>query len=372
VLEKTGKETYLVFPELEQLLREPAMVTMVISDSTSDDAAQTEVVRRDFALTFTADATLAIVSPLSDSVLRLGEAMVIQAAMTGFKQPVLTLSINGAVQQLVWQLEEAGRKATTTLPANLFSKEGVYEFELTAEEQGLKRTVGTSLNIFANRKGIFIERAPAIFDKTADTVVLTATLVDLTGVDRVQWRSDLSSEAIAEGFSLDLAIADLKAGERSLTAEAYAGSNLVAQSTIRLQVLDRLQLTLLEGIEPLVVQKGADISLHAQGFGRTGQELSENAFTWRSHLDGILGTGNTLALQDLKNISEGPHIISVEAIDSDGSAQTVLKPVQIKSSPLPVVEGQPQRLSSGTLGSSMTGPNTQNLPPPPPPPEPTK
>jgi hypothetical protein len=181
-------------------------------------------VRRDFALTFTADATLAIVSPLSDSVLRLGEAMVIQAAMTGFKQPVLTLSINGAVQQLVWQLEEAGRKATTTLPANLFSKEGVYEFELTAEEQGLKRTVGTSLNIFANRKGIFIERAPAIFDKTADTVVLTATLVDLTGVDRVQWRSDLSSEAIAEGFSLDLAIADLKAGERSLTAEAYAGA----------------------------------------------------------------------------------------------------------------------------------------------------
>gem|GEM_PF-5835427 len=250
----------------------------------------------------------------------------------------------------------------------MFGKEGVYEVVLQAEEQGLKRTATTSLNLFANRKGIFIENAPAQFDKTVDTGVLTVTLVDLTGVDRVLWSSDLSLQPIASSFSLDLVKSGLKAGERLLTAEAYAGSNLIAQTTIRLQVLDMLTLTLLEGNEPLVLQKGADTSLHAQGFGRNGKELAENAITWRSHLDGILGTGYVLAFKELKNISEGPHIITVEAIDSDGSSLAVLKPVQIKSTPLPVVEGQPQRLSSGTLGSSMTGPNTQNLPPPPPPP----
>ncbi len=368
VLEKTGKETYLVFPELEQMLREPALVTMILSDDIPGAAAQTELLRRDYALTFTAEATLAIVSPLSDSVLRVGDAVAMQAVLTGFKQPALTLSINGTAHQLVWQLEEGGRKATSTLPADLFGKEGVYEVVLQAEEQGLKRTATTSLNLFANRKGIFIENAPAQFDKTVDTGVLTVTLVDLTGVDRVLWSSDLSLQPIASSFSLDLVKSGLKAGERLLTAEAYAGSNLIAQTTIRLQVLDMLTLTLLEGNEPLVLQKGADTSLHAQGFGRNGKEFAENAITWRSHLDGILGTGYVLAFKELKNISEGPHIITVEAIDSDGSSLAVLKPVQIKSTPLPVVEGQPQRLSSGTLGSSMTGPNTQNLPPPPPPP----
>ncbi|NLE16804.1 MAG: hypothetical protein GX626_13165 [Spirochaetales bacterium] len=366
VLEKTGKETYLVFPELEQMLREPALVTMILSDGIPGDAAQTEVLRKDYALTFTAEATLVIVSPLSDSVLRVGDAVAMQAALTGFKQPVLTLSINGEAHQLAWQFEQGAGKAATTLPADLFEKEGVYEVVLQAEELGLKRTAATSLNIFANRKGIFIENAPALFDKTVDTGILTVTLVDLAGVDQVLWRSDLSVEPIASGFSLDLSKADLKAGERSLTAEAYAGSNLVAQTTIHLQVLDRMQLSLVEGTEPMVLQRGADASLHAQGFSRNGQAIEENAITWRSHLDGILGKGGTLAFKDLNTLSEGSHVVTVEAVDSDGSSLAVLKPVQIKVASTPVVIiSQP---SGGPPSPSLSGAGSFDPNPPPPPP----
>ncbi len=367
VLEKTGKETYLVFTELGQLLREPALVTMILSDSSGKETEQIEVMRRDFALTFTSEATLAIVNPLSDSVLRVGEAITMEAALTGFSQPVLTLSVNGVAQALVWQLAEAGRKATTTIPTTLFSKEGVYEVVLQAEEQGLKRTAGTSLNLFTSRKGIFIENAPQVFDKTVDTGELSATLVELTGVDRVQWKSDLLPDPIATGFSLDLGKADLKAGERSITAEAYAGSNLVAETTIRMQVLDRLRLSLLEGEEPLVLQQGADTSLHAQGFSRNGQPFAEAAITWRSHLDGILGTGGTLAFKNLQNISEGQHIITAEALDSDGSAVSVMKPVHIKAKPQPAVVPAGSGPPAPIQGQTILVPGGFNAPPPPPP-----
>lgn len=365
VLEKEGKETYLLFTELTQLLRENALVTMILSDSTGDEN-QTEILRKDFTLAFTSDATLSIISPLSDSVLRVGQDIVMEAALTGFTEPTFSLMINGSEQKLAWEFGEGRKTVRTTIAPTQFAKEGVYEVVLTAQEPGIKRTSATSLNLFAGRKGIFLENVPAVFDKTTDSVVLHATLADLTGVDQVTWMHDLSSEPVASGFSLDLSQADLKAGERSITALAYAGGNLVAQTSVRLQVLDRMTLSLLEGTEALILQKGAATSLHAEGFDRNGEMLEASAFSWRSHLDGVLGTGSTLAFASLVDISEGEHIITAEAVGSDGSTVSVLKPVQILSSiPTPVE----QQVSGGTnidIPPGSQGLDNEPTPPPPP------
>lgn len=350
VLEKTGKETFLGFKELEQMLREPALVSMIITDSFGGDAARIELIRSDFPLTFTSDATLAFLSPLSDTVLRIGQDIDVKAVLNGFRQPVLSLSINGVPQSQTWQVGEGGRTVSTTIAAARFDKEGVYEVMLQAREQGQQLSISSSWNLFASRKGIFIENARPIFDKQIDTGMLVASLVELEGVDQVKWFTDLSPDPIASGFSLDLASADLKAGDRSITAEAYAGANMVARHSVPLQVLDSMKLSLVEGEDPLVLQQASDVSLHAQGFARNGQPLEEKAFTWRSHLDGLLGEGSTLSFKKLENISEGQHIITVEAVDSDGSSTAVMKPVQIQPKPKAastVATGQPQTTPPG-------------------------
>lgn len=253
--------------------------------------------------------------------------------MTGFANPELTLSINGILQAANWEIGEAVQKASALLQPELFVKEGVYEVVVNAQENGVKRSSATSLNLYASRKGVFIEGAPAQFDLSGDPVLITATLSDLPTVDKVQWKSDLAADPIATGSTLDLSAAGLRAGDRSITVEAYAGDKLEASSSILLKVLDRISV-LIEGEEELLIlQKGAKVILTASGVDRDGEALEAGSFSWSSHLDGVLGTGGTLSFEDLPNISVGEHIITVQGVGKDGSVGTALKAIQVNALP---------------------------------------
>lgn len=347
VLEKTGKETSLVFAEVGQLLREAAVVTMTLTDTPNGEESSVEILSKDFPILFTSDATLQVISPASDAIQRVGQSVTLEVAMTGFANPALNLSINGALQTVNWEIGEAVRKASVLLQAGLFVKEGVYEVVASAQENGVQRSSATSLNLYASRKGVFIEGAPPQFDLSGEPVQISATLSDLPTVDKVQWKSDLSGDPIATGSTLDLSKAGLRAGDRSITVEAYAGSTLEASSSILLKVLDRISVQI-EGDEaPLILQKGAQVSLTAKGFDRDGKALDSTAFRWSSHLDGVLGTGNTLLFENLPNISTGEHILTVQGIGQDGSTGTALKAVQVNA--------LPQQLTSGdNTGSGQT------------------
>ncbi|MBI9094128.1 MAG: hypothetical protein JEY71_04505 [Sphaerochaeta sp.] len=356
VLEKAGKETYLVFAEVGQLLRGEAVVTMVLTDTTGGEGSSSEILRRDFPILFTSDATLQVISPVADAIQRVGQSVTLEVAMTGFANPVLTLSINGNVLPVKWEMGEAVQKASAVLQPELFVKEGVYEVVVNARENGVQRSSATSLNLYASRKGVFIEGAPAQFDLSGEPVQITATLSDLPTVDKVQWSSDLSPDPIATGLTLDLSAALLRAGDRSITVEAYAGDKLEASSSILLKVLDRISV-LIEGSEELlIVQKGAKVSLTASGVDRDGKALEAASFSWRSHLDGVLGTGYSLSFENLPNISAGEHILTVQAVGKDGSVGTALKAIQVHALPQ-----DSSASSDGNTGSDQT-PSDDRMP----------
>jgi hypothetical protein len=61
--------------------------------------------------------------------------------------------------------------------------------------------------------------------------------------------------------------------------------------------------------------------------------LGDDNLSWASDQDGVLGTGRTAILPSL---SEGPHTLTLTAIDSDGNTSTAA--VDVVVGPAPLVE----------------------------------
>ena len=351
VLEKRGRQIFLSFAELTQLARQEAVVSMIISDITSTSPEPVEIIRRDFPITFTSDATLQFIHPLSDTILRVGDPVLLQAALTGFTNPTITLAINKAAVPAVWELGEGAKVASTTLDANLLQNEGVYELEIRVAENGVQRSTVTNLNLYKERAGIFVDNAPEVFNLLGDDRILTATLSGLSRVDRVLWKTDLSPETpVATGMNLSLKQANLRAGSRAIIVEAYAGNSLEASKTILISVLDKVTVALNTEEAVLILQRGADFVLSATARDRNGTALSASSLTWRSHLDGQLASGSSLSFANLSTISLGEHIITVEAVGSDGSTGTAMQAVRING-----VEVAPPSASTQTSDQDTGG-----------------
>jgi hypothetical protein len=76
---------------------------------------------------------------------------------------------------------------------------------------------------------------------------------------------------------------------------------------------------------------GQTLSLVAEGYDSDTGSLDENQLTWYSREDGLLGTGETVSTADL---TEGVHLISLQADDGQGGFVTATRVVTVVDNPL--------------------------------------
>ncbi len=333
VLEKEGREIYLGYGEISNLQAGPVVVSMFISDTLG---AQETIKREVPPLNLTSSATLELLSPSADSITRLGEEISLQVALTGFREPTMQLLLGGETPPLPtsWMIGEGTRTASAVIQPDVFDSEGVYDLTVQASEGSLVRRQQFSLNLYAERQGIFIDNAPPSYELAGGSSLLTATVTRLEGVDRIDWKSDLAEKAISSGYSLDLSEAGLIAGKRSITAEAYAGGNMVGSATILLDVIGTVEVQIIDPQPLIILIKGASTELKAAGKDKDGSPLSEEAFTWSSHLDGVIAEGSTLSFASL-DLTASEHIITASAYGSDGTMAAAHQVVQVNSTEKP-------------------------------------
>jgi hypothetical protein len=195
-------------------------------------------------------------------------------------------------------------------------------------------------------------RAPEIaFTSPSESQAWTASgpqTISWTGADRdldplqymLQYSTDggRSWEVLAPSLSdtsLEIDTSYLPGSDNGLLRLiASDGLNTVSADSVPLQV---------EGKPPLVHISGPSIDdqlfagapLVLQGAATDIEDgfLGDDSLSWASNQDGVLGTGRTAVLPSL---SEGPHTLTLTAIDSNGNASTAA--VDIVVQPTPVVE----------------------------------
>ena len=314
--------------ELTTFAEGPALLNLVVTDAGIADASLREAYRQDFPVTLTKNAKAEIVSPLAGDLAWVGDPLSIVILLTGFDQvPEFSLIRNGAEISSPW-IPKDGGTFETTIPAEIFNTEGIYEFTVDISANGLNRSLGFTVNVYQRRTGIFVDNAPTTIDLELDVPGVEATLSGLVGIDGIRWFNDLSAAAIGTGPSLNLGAAGLRPGDRSIRVEALSGSRVVAAHSFPLKVLGAMELTVLPESDPVIIQRGASVLLTATGRDRDGSSFEGAAITWTSHMDGVIGQGNILDFSQLDTISAGEHVLTISAQGASG-AISILKNLQV-------------------------------------------
>jgi hypothetical protein len=279
----------------------------------------------------TRNAVAQITSPVSGDVFRIGEPIPIQVALTGFSSPSFSMTVNGVAATSAWLPQEGVGRYGSVIPVTMIPQEGIYELNITVTENGLVRTVPFTLNVYEQRAGIFVDHAPTQYDLESGSKRVEAVVMGLAGVDSIRWRTDTALEPVGTGAVLELANAALLPGDRSITVEALAGAQVISSYTFMLKVLGPMRIELKPEDEPLIIQRGAQVTLTALARNRDGSPIMGGAITWTSHLDGLVGIGATLPLEKLTTITAGEHIFTVEATGNNGATVFALKRIQINA-----------------------------------------
>jgi hypothetical protein len=290
--------------------------------------------RKDHPILLTSEATAQVVLPTAETRLWVGEPVQLGLALTGFNKPAFSLTINGAQVAATWGVLEGTALHGTTILQEFLVKEGVYELSITITENGVTRQVPITLNLYQPRKGVFVDNAPALFDTEGPAVQVDAVAVGLPGVSALQWKTDLSATPVAAGPNLDLSKARLTPGNRSITVEALSGTTVLASHTFLLKVYGPMSMQVTPDQPLLIVQQGAPVSLTATGSDRDGTPLGKTAFSWTSHVDGLLktdaGAEDTLDFSDNPELSIGEHLITIRATGMDGKTISIMRRVEVK------------------------------------------
>lgn len=330
---KTGREAAFQYTDLSTFGEEPATMTLVVSDAGLADESAREVYRKDFALQISRNATANLASPAAGQVLRAGDPVQVQVLLTGFSSPAIRMSLNAIDLAAAWTSLEGTSRYGAVIPGQAVSAEGVYNLLIEVSENGTSRQIPYTMNVYARRTGIFVDQAPAEIDLEASPVRVEAVLEGLQNIDSIVWRTDLSAAPVATGPGLDLGQAGLSPGERSITAQAISGTTVVSSFSFGLKVFGPMALEVTPQSNPLIVQRGADVTLEAAARDRDGLAIAGQSVTWTSHVDGVLGHGTSLALGDLADLSAGDHVITVEAAGAYGRSITVLLPLRVNLPP---------------------------------------
>ncbi len=331
ILTKQGKSAVFSAEELRDFAEADANVSLVIADTGLADEGKREVFRTGFTVTFTMNVSANLVSPVAGASFWAMEGVPLSLALNGFTVPSFTMTLNGAPLVSPWTaLGESGLYGAQ-IPAEALATEGVYEVAIGVRQNELARNVAYTLNVYTKRSGIFVDNPPAQFDLEGAAVQVEAVAVGVEGIEDVVWRSDISTEPIGRGNILNLNTAKLIPGIRTIWAEAVSGTRVLASVSFPLKVFGAMSLTLSPETEPLIIQKGAALTLEAEARDKDGTVLDGAAIRWTSHLDGQVGTGRSLDLGGLASLSIGEHVFTVEAQGNLGSSISALKHVRVNA-----------------------------------------
>ncbi len=356
---KTGNEASFGYEDLRQFSEGQAVVTAIVADKGLTDEGAVEVYRKDFPIEFVLNAAATLISPIQGDMFRVGEPVPLMVGVAGFNQPSFSLTFNGQSIETKWTKTEGTSTYQASIPAETLASDGVFELAIQASENGITSSIAYTLNVYKPRVGIFVDSPPEKVDLTGQPGTVRALVAGLQGVDSILWRSDLSANPIGTGETLDLAAAGLKPGDRSITVEAHAGSQTLSTATFLLKVYGAMELQVLPAETPLIFQRGTAMTMDAAAKDRDGSALTADAITWTSHIDGLLGKGNSLNLGSLANLTGGDHIITIEATGVSGTKIAVLKQIQVK---VPQAKGLEGSGGSGDQGGgSGEGGGSGNL-----------
>jgi hypothetical protein len=348
-LVKSGKDISFGLDELSSFLEGPALLSLAVRDNALADEALRNVFKKDYPLVLAKNAIAALTAPTVGDPLWAGSPIPLRVSLMGFTAPAFSVTMNGTPLAATWQSLDGTRLYGAEIPASRVQAEGVYELSVVVTENGTSRVVPATLNVYAQRSGIFVDNAPTELDLETGALSVKATVSGLQGVDGIQWRTDLAASPVGTGASLNLAAIGLAPGNRSITAEALSSGRVISSTTFPLKVYGPVEISVAPNDDPLIVQKGAAISMTAAAKDRDGTSLSGSAITWSSHLDGLLGSGSTLDLGSLAALSLGEHVFTVTATGSSGTSRKALKIVQINVAPPAAPPPPPPPIDETTL-----------------------
>lgn len=330
-VEKSGLDASFEYGELKLFAEGSIGLSLTVSDSGLADESAQVVLKRDYPMELTANAIAELVSPAAGDLFWVGEAVPVKVAVTGFNEPSFSMEVGGTqLATSAWTPLEGKRLYSAEIPAAALQNAGVFELNIAVGEKQTVRAIPSfTLNVYQKRSGIFVDNAPAEIDLDNEAGTVSAVIVGLGEGIKIQWHTDLSTVPAGDTATLDLKNAGLIPGERSITAEAVVGEEVVSSFTFPLKVYGAMTLRVTPESELLILQRGAAANLEAVARDRDGTILTDASITWTSHLDGLVGTGASLNLGALADLSGGEHIFTIEATGKNGSTVTVLKKIQI-------------------------------------------
>lgn len=261
--------------------------------------------------------TVHIDAPVDNASLTLGQPVTLSGTANDLEDGPLS----GAA--LAWTSSRDGALGTgATLQATL--SQGVHVLTLTAtDSMGATGTasVTVSVNQAGNQPPVVSITSPlagqTVFQGTAVTLAATASDPEdgaLTGA-ALAWSSSLDGPL---GTGSPLSTTALSAGAHVLTVVATDSGGNTGSATVGLTVLPMNAaptVTITAPMNGVTVQAGAPLSLEGTASDPEDGALSGASLTWRSSLDGVLGTGSPLVTSSLQ---PGTHTLSLTATDSGG------------------------------------------------------
>ncbi|MBF0226139.1 MAG: hypothetical protein HQK76_11850, partial [Desulfobacterales bacterium] len=176
----------------------------------------------------------------------------------------------------------------------------------------------------------------------------------ITG-NSLRWESSINGQI---GFGTSVTIDTLWVGSHTITLKAYDSSGLEGSSSITIIINQKgntapiVKITSPSDNSSFV--EGSSIAFAGSATDAEDGTLTGNSLIWDSTINGRLGTGNNLSLN---NLSIGTHTIYLTAYDSLGAQQSYSIKVTItqKSNSAPSVTiNSPSNNSSFTQGTSIS------------------
>ena len=140
---------------------------------------------------------------------------------------------------------------------------------------------------------------------------------EITGTGLV-WTSNLESSTLGTGNKI--AINSLSIGQHLITLTA-TDSNGVSEKdfiTITIESMVPEELVIASPVDGASFDEGETINFAGSAIDAEDGTLRGNAISWKSDIDGYIGSGNGFSA----SLSQGEHIISMIATDSDGGVST--------------------------------------------------